>query len=557
MTDELRPLATDPADEPNPPTSREELWERIRLTSRDEFILKEMVRLGFWDAKQGKGKAPAKLIQDIGRLEREVAELAGEKSRLEDRARLLKEIRQRRMAEAKKKREETKARREQERQERAAAWRETQKTEVVYLGEGVSAGLGYGEHDERRQGDDGRLRAHGLPQIGGADELAEAMGIRLGELRFLAFQRKVAETNHYRRFLVPKKTGGERLISAPMPRLKAAQRWVLENVLEKVPVHDAAHGFVKDRNIVTNARLHCGQDVVINLDLKDFFPTVTYRRVKGLFRSLGYSEEIATVLGLICTEPEITEIELDGVTRFVQRGPRRLPQGSPASPALTNLICRRLDRRLQGLAESLGFVYSRYADDLTFSAKDGAGAETGDLSRRVGKVLRACRGIVEHEDFLVHPGKTRIMHKGSRQEVTGLTVNEKPNLDRKTRRRLRAVLFQLEKDGPDGKFWPGVGSDAAPGKLLQSLLGYAAFTQMVDLDEGRELVRRLRAVMQETGVQLPPAPTYPEKVPSWKQKDAAQDSEDLPPAEDDTRAGDEDHSEAQGKKSLWQRLKFW
>ena len=540
----LRPLAEDPADEPHPPTTREQLWERIRLTSKDEFILKEMVRLGFWDESKGTGKAPAKLIKDIGRLEREVQALAGEKSRLEDRDRLLREIRKRRLAEAKQKREETKARRETERRERAAAWAETCKTEIVYLGEGVSAGLGYGDGDPRREGDDARLRSNGLPILKSAGELAGAMGISLGELRFLAFHRKVAETNHYRRFRIPKKTGGERLISAPMPRLKAAQRWILEHVLEPVPIHDAAHGFVKERNIVTNARVHCRKDVVINLDLKDFFPSITYRRVKGLFRALGYAEEVATVLALLCTEPEVTEIELDGVTRFVQRGERHLPQGSPASPAITNLLCRRLDRRLSGLAASQGFAYTRYADDLTFSALKEPGAAPDALPKRVGKILRATRGIVEHEDFRVHPEKTRIMHKGARQEVTGLTVNERPNLDRKTRRRLRALLFQIEKDGLDGKSWAHLPQSASSGKLMQCLLGYAAFAAMVDGAEGRDWTRRLRAVLAETGVRLPADPVYPERTPSWTAKDEPESS-----SGGEEIAGD--------RKSWWQRLKFW
>lgn len=544
--EELTPLAQDPADEPNPPTTREQLWERIRLTSKDEFILKEMVRLGFWDESRGTGKAPSKLIKDIGRLEREVQALAGEKSRLADRERLLREIRQRRLAEAKQKREETKARRERERQARAAAWAETQKTEIVYLGEGVSAGLGYGDGDERRRGDDARLRSNGIPVIGSGGELADAMGISLRELRFLAFRRKVAETHHYRRFRIPKKTGGERLISAPMPRLKGAQRWILEHILEPVPVHEAAHGFVKERNIVTNAQVHCRKDVVINLDLKDFFPSITYRRVKGLFRALGYCEEVATVAALICTEPEVTEIELDGVTRFVERGERRLPQGSPASPAITNLLCRRLDRRLAGLADSLSFAYTRYADDLTFSALDEPGAAPCELSKRVGKILRATRGIVEHEDFQVHPEKTRIMRKGARQEVTGLTVNDRPNVDRKIRRRLRALIFQIEEGGFEGKTWPGVPAGAPPGKLLQCLLGYAAFVRMVDEEEGREMLDRLRAVMPQTGVSLPPDPVYPNKVPSWTRQ-----------AEEAEGGADNEAQPAEGKKSLWQRLKFW
>src|SRR5262249_12338200 len=145
------------------------------------------------------------------------------------------------------------------------------------------------------------------------------------------------------RFKIPKKTGGERLISAPMPRLKKAQYWILDNILRRVEVSDSAHGFLTGRSIVSNARPHVGADLIINLDLKDFFPTVSYKRVKGLFKSLGYSESAASVLGLICTEPDVEEVELDGKRYFVALTDRHLPQGAPTSPSITNILCRRLD----------------------------------------------------------------------------------------------------------------------------------------------------------------------------------------------------------------------
>lgn len=189
------------------------------------------------------------------------------------------------------------------------------------------------------------------------------------------------------RFTIPKKSGGERLISAPMPRLKRAQYWVLDNILARAPLHDAAHGFAPERSILTNARNHVGRDVVINLDLKDFFPTLTYARVKGLFEALGYAEAVAIPLALLCTEPDVDEVTLDGERHFIADGPRLLPQGAPTSPAITNLICRKLDRRLMGLSRTLGFVYSRYADDLTFSG-------SGEAVKKIGTLLKAVHGIV-------------------------------------------------------------------------------------------------------------------------------------------------------------------
>ena len=352
---------------------------------------------------------------------------------------------------------------------------------LTYLGDRLSGGL----QDRRSRLD--RLADHPqLPVLHDADDLAAAMGIETSELRFLAFAPSHSKVNHYQRFLLPKKTGGHRQISAPMPRLKAAQHWIYQRVLAQVPVHRAAKGFLPGHSIVDNARPHVGADVVINMDLENFFPTITFARVKGLFRTLGYSEQVATILGLLCTEPEVETYEWLGERYHVARGPRFLPQGAPSSPPVTNLLCRRLDRRLDGLARSLGFHYTRYADDLTFSG-------SGEATDRVGKLLGKARDIIEHEGFRPHPKKTRVLRAGRQQEVTGIVVNRKLSLDRKTLRRFRAVLFQVEHDGPAGKRW-GSGGD-----LLASLEGYAHFVHMVDAEKGRAFLDRVEAIKARYG----------------------------------------------------------
>jgi retron-type reverse transcriptase len=337
------------------------------------------------------------------------------------------ELKKQRMAESRKKRELARQKRLAERTAAKAATQETKKTELRYLGAGVSAGL------DRTTSDTDRLRAAKLPVANTALELASAIGVSLGELRFLAFAREVSTTTHYRRFTIPKRSGGERVISAPMPRLKHVQHWILEHVLEPIALAAPAHGFVPGRSTVTNAVVHVGAAVVINVDLKDFFPTVTYRRVKGLFAKLGYSEQVATVLGLVCSEPDIVESTLDGVTYYVARGPRRLPQGAPTSPAITNVLCRRLDNRIAGYARARGLTYTRYADDLTLSSNDP--------SIDVGAVLGFVRRTVAAEGFTVHPDKVRIVRRGRRQEVTGIVVNAKPGVVRAELRRFRALLY--------------------------------------------------------------------------------------------------------------------
>ena len=462
--------------------TRQELYDRIRQSSKDEFILDEMIRLGFWPRQGTLPNDPADELRRQQELYRQLQDLRGELSRLHNAAYLRRQALQQRLAESKRKRAESKQRRLQERQERAALWQRFKAYQIVYLGEGVSGGLNHRESDHQA------LQALGLPALDAAGHLAEAMGISVSQLRFLAFSRQVSRVTHYVRFEIPKKRGGTRLISAPMPRLKLAQRWILTEILDKLELHDAAHGFRAQRSIVTNATPHVGAPLVVNVDLQDFFPTIDYRRVKGVFASLGYSEAIATILALLCTEPDVTPVELDGRTYYVAQSTRHLPQGAPTSPALTNIICRKLDRRLDGLARSLGFTYTRYADDLTFSTRD-----PGARSKRIAQLLGAVRLITREEGFIVHPDKTRVLGPGSQREVTGVVVNEHLNVDRKTLKRFRALLFQIERDGVQGKSW-----GSCP-DLLASIEGYANFVHMVNPERGEPLRARTRAILAAHG----------------------------------------------------------
>jgi retron-type reverse transcriptase len=331
------------------------------------------------------------------------------------------------------------------------------------------------------------LEKWGLADFPTHRSLAQSMAITIGELRFLAYGRKVSKTSHYRRFLMPKKRGGHRLISAPMPRLKQAQRWILVQILEKVPLHDTAHGFRRERSILTNAAPHCGAPLVINLDLRDFFPNVTWKRVFGLFLALGYSRSVATIFAQLCTEPPVEEVEMDGETWQVATGVRHLPQGAPTSPAITNLLCRRMDARMVGIASQHGFAYTRYADDLTFSSPNG----DREGSR---KLLWQVKRVIEEEGFHLHPDKLRIMGKGRRREVTGLIVGEKPTVPREDVRAFRALLNRLEKHGPAGCSWRG-----ETRHILAKVMGYANYLRMVDAGRYAGLAEKADALLAKNG----------------------------------------------------------
>ena len=225
-----------------------------------------------------------------------------------------------------------------------------------------------------------------------------------------------------------------------MPRLKYVQSEILIRILQQVKVHEAAHGFVSEKSIVSNALPHLQSEVVINMDLKDFFPTITYDRVKGVFRSLGYSQQVATILALICSEQTVESVELDGETWFVADGERRLPQGAPTSPMITNILCRHLDKRLAGLANKLGFRYTRYADDLTFSAH-----RVGNL-RSVEAILRKLLKEIKSPSLKINEDKTVLATTKFKRMVTGLILtNEKTvSIGHERKRKIRAAIHNYK-----------------------------------------------------------------------------------------------------------------
>jgi retron-type reverse transcriptase len=487
----------------NSTLTRQQLYDRIRESSRDEVVLQEMKRMGFWSKKDDAPSVPELLIRKESALNKELQKLFEEKRKYQNKEAVLKEMRLKRMAEAKQKREENKKKRELKRLEKAEAWKKKKETEIIYLGEEVSVGLNNTENNMAA------LQKHQLPVFNNENELANAIGIPLKELRFLAFSRKVAAVSHYRKFYIPKKSGGKRLISAPMPRLKKVQYWILENLLNKVPVHQAVHGFLLQHSIISNAQQHVGKEVVVNIDVKDFFPSIHFKRVKGLLRHLGYSEKIATILALICTEAVTEEVAIDGKNYFVQKGNRVLPQGAPTSPAITNILCYKLDKRLQGMATKHQCQYTRYADDITFSY-NGQEINEQQLVWRIKKVLT-------DEGFTVHPDKIRIMRKGSRQEVTGIVVNEQLGLDRKKLRKFRAVLHQLKTKEASTLHW-------GEGNLASAVTGYANFVKMVKPARGATFQQQIQILLQTQRLQFA-APVTPSNNNS---NNASSDQKDQP-----------------------------
>ena len=377
-----------------------------------------------------------------------------------------------------------KAEAEERRKLSREAWAAHKSAHIVHLGEGVFWADGRGPDKWDLPDAEARAAENELPPLDSARQLAEALGLSIAELRWMTYHRDVASAIHYVRFAIPKRDGSERAIWAPMPKLKEAQRWVLRNIVEKLLVHGSVHGFLAGRSTLTNALAHPNSDLVVKVDIQDFFPTVSFPRVKGVFRKAGYREEVATLLALLCTEAPREVVERDGKTHYVALGPRCLPQGAPTSPALTNTLGLRLDRRLAGLARKLGWRYTRYADDLTFSLPAGHAGPP-----RVGTLLGSIRRIVEAEGFQVHPDKTAVARSGGRQRITGLVVNGDgpPRVPRDFKRRLRAAIHNRLQGKP-----------APEGESLSTLLGWAAYLHMTNPADGEKYLAEL-ARLDEPG----------------------------------------------------------
>jgi len=252
----------------------------------------------------------------------------------------------------------------------------------------------------------------------------------------------------YTKFTVKKKSGGERTINAPVSGLKSILRslnFILQCIYEP---HNAANGFILDKSIVDNAKVHVGNHHVYNLDLKDFFHTFDRNRVKlGFiyepFNLNGEREPLAFLLASLCTHP----FDINGKIKNV------LPQGSPTSPTLTNILCKKLDRRLTGLANRFGAKYTRYADDITFSSPHNIYNDE-DFKKELERIIAEDnllkvngKQIEIGPQLKINTNKTRLQKSAHRQEVTGLIVNEKVNVRQRYVKQIRMWLYYWEKYG--------------------------------------------------------------------------------------------------------------
>ncbi len=300
-----------------------------------------------------------------------------------------------------------------------------------------------------------------LPEFSNVEELSVLLRLSEGRLKSFLYRSE----RWYREYDLPKKTGGVRRILQPSRDLKAVQAWVLRSVLEQLSPHEAATAFRRGVGLRDNALPHVGASAVLSVDLEDFFPSVPAARVAAFFASLGYSAYAVHSLTSLCT--------LHG----------GLPQGAPSSPALANLICRRLDLRVSGLAGARGLVYTRYADDLTVSGYSASG---------VSGALRPIREIVESEGFRLNEAKTRIAGIGRRRAATGLVIREDSvGVSRVGRRRVRAIICN---------YLMGHAGEGAPGfdaRKRNVVLGHLGALKAADPESHSGMIEYVERVQEK------------------------------------------------------------
>ena len=422
--------------------------ERISEVGKQSFEFEEMLRLDFLKPATEKDKkiveqAKKILVSDNELLkikEKKLSKIKDEIKEAQDTEKLIADIRQKRIERSKRIRAERKAIKDSKKIEQQLADKKRRLITPPFLGKRVSGKLNYEDGNVRQ------LKKGKLPVINDIQDLADYLTIDVGKVSWLTYHREVTNVDHYIRFRIPKRSGSERIISAPKTYLKDAQSWINTAILEKIQPEKEATAFRKNKNILDNALPHSNQETIVRVDLTDFFSTITFPRTRGLFCSFGYSSGVSSVLALLCTDTDRRQIVYQSENWYVSQGPRKLPQGASTSPALSNLVARNLDRRIRGYLNYLKdeWVYTRYADDLIFSHPD--------RNVCVGRLLAYLGRVIHDEGFKINKKKTVIMRTPHRQMITGLVLHEDgPRVPKKYLKQVRAMIHNADRLICNGK----------------------------------------------------------------------------------------------------------
>ncbi|URZ88271.1 retron St85 family RNA-directed DNA polymerase [Floricoccus penangensis] len=264
-----------------------------------------------------------------------------------------------------------------------------------------------------------KLAESKVPVIFEVEHLRRLLGLKENYIELIILNRHL----HYHEFYIPKKNGGERKIVSPSVNLKKIQRWILDIILSNVETHHLSFGFKQGVSIVDNAKVHLNKELILCVDIKDFFNQISEEKVTEIFRSFGYSDDLCYSMSMLCCYEN------------------QIPQGAPTSPSLSNIYFSPIDKELDEYCKSNKLSYSRYADDISVSGSKGG------VLKSYGEIVY----ILNKYGFELNYKKTRFLKKSQSQKVTGLIVNgKKVNLPKKYRKNLRLEMYYLKKNGLEG-----------------------------------------------------------------------------------------------------------
>lgn len=259
-----------------------------------------------------------------------------------------------------------------------------------------------------------KLFDNNLPIISSPEHFSLLVGLEHQYICNMAY----ASNRFYRHFSIPKSNGKKRDIDEPLPDLKFVQSWILHNILEKCSISDYAKAYLKGRTLKHNARFHRAQKVVVTMDIKDFFPSISIKDITGIFENMGYFHDLSCFLAHLCC------------LKYV------LPQGAPTSPYLSNLRMISLDNKISNYTSQKSIRYTRYADDLIFSGDFNPHFLINDISK-----------MIFDEGFSINSEKTRVARNNNRQEVTGIVVNKYMQVSKQKRKEIRQQVYYIKKFG--------------------------------------------------------------------------------------------------------------
>lgn len=340
-----------------------------------------------------------------------------------------------------------------------------------------------------------------LPVIFSVEHLAILMGVQSGYLRHLIGENKNGgyrdlpyKFKRYNYFKLKKRRGGYREIMSPSKDLKFIQKWILVNILEKHPLRNSCTAFRKGVSIKDNAKPHEHSDKILKLDLLNFFDTITEKRVFTVFADMGYKKNLAVSLAKITTMQHRQEYwksmpraNLIEIGYEVMNAPSVLPQGAPTSPYLANILASSMDYRFEKLSENLGFKYTRYADDITFSVRG---------SQKLPS-LKLIKQIIKEEKFVVNEKKIFYLKKGGKQYVTGLTTTNGVNISKKYRQEIDSHIYYSRKYGVKDHLTRIAGDNQKPQGILSFhdwLYGHICFVSSVNKEAGAKLLEKFSKI---------------------------------------------------------------